>query len=66
MEFLNSILVEVSRHKLGLLRLYSRFVWFSTLVFPFYKMIFMNRHEYSYFGDLLCIDCKTREEYGFL
>jgi hypothetical protein len=29
------------------------FVWFSTLVYPFYKMLFMNRLEFSCFMDFL-------------
>ncbi len=45
MEFLNSILVEVSRHKLGSSQA-QVFVWFSTLCFPVYKMLFMNRLDF--------------------
>ncbi len=52
MEFFNGI-------KSSLLRLLS--VWFSTLIFLFYKMLFINRLEFSYFEDLF----KTRKEYGF-
>jgi hypothetical protein len=28
------------------------FVWFSTLFFPFYKMLFMNRLDFSCFADV--------------
>jgi hypothetical protein len=42
------------------------FVWFSTLVFPFYKMLFMNRLEFSLFHGFFVRVFKTREEYGFL
>ncbi len=45
MEFLNSILVEVSGHKLESSN-DSGFVWFSILNFPFYNIIFLNRLEY--------------------
>ncbi len=46
MEFL----VEVSRHKL---KSYQTrvFVWFSKIIFLFYKMLFMNRLEFSGFVD---------------
>ncbi len=46
MEFLNSILAEISGQKIE----YSQtrvFVSFSTFVFLFYKMLFMNRLEFS-------------------
>ena len=29
------------------------FVWFSSLIFPFYKMILINRLEFSGFVDFL-------------
>ncbi len=54
MEFLNGILLEVV------------FVWFSTLIFPFDKILFMNRLKFSFFVDCLVRIFKTGEEYGFL
>ncbi len=43
------------------------FVWFSSLIFPFYKMLFMNRLEFSCFaGFFLVMIFKTREDYGLL
>ena len=36
------VLVEVSRHKLEPSQIWV-FVWFSILIFPFYKTLFMNR-----------------------
>ena len=42
-EFLDAIFSEVPVHKLV--------VWFSALIFPFYKMLFMNRLEFS---SMLC------------
>ncbi len=56
-KFLNG---SFSRGFSSLLRLV--FVWLATLIFPFYKMLFMNRLEFSFFVRIL----KTREEYGFL
>ncbi len=48
MEFL----VDVSVHKLE--SSYIRvFVWFSTFIFPFYKMQFMNTFKFSFFADFL-------------
>ena len=38
----------------------------TTLIFPFYKMIFMNRLEFSCFADFFVKIFKTTEEYGFL
>ncbi len=64
MEFLNGIIVQVAGHKLE----YSQtlvFVWYSTLIFPFYKMLFMNRLEFSCFPDFLK-DLKSRVEFSFL
>jgi hypothetical protein len=59
MEVLNGIFSEVSGNKLesSLTRV---IVWFSTLIFPFYKLQFMNRLEF--FVRIF----KTREEYCFL
>ncbi len=42
MECLNDILVDVSGHKLDASQT-RVFVWFFTLIFPFCKMLFMNR-----------------------
>ncbi len=54
-EFLNGIfIVEVSGKNSSLIRLV--FVWFSTLIFPFYKVLFMNRLEFSCFADFFCKD----------
>ncbi len=58
-------LVEVSGHKLESSQI-RVFVWFSTLIFPFYKMLFMNRLEFSCFTDFFVKIFKTWEEYGFL
>ncbi len=60
-----AFLVEVSGHKIE----YSQtrvFVWFSTLIFPFYKKLFMmNRLKFSCFDTDMFV-FKSREEYGFL
>jgi len=47
-----AFLVDVSGHKLKSCQT-RVFVWFSTLIFPFYKMLFMNRLEFSCFADFL-------------
>jgi hypothetical protein len=65
MEFLNGILVEVSRQKHESSQTLV-FVWFSTLIFPFFKMLFMKRLEFSCFVDFFVRIFKTREEFGFL
>jgi hypothetical protein len=67
MEFLNAIMyvVEVSGHN----RVFSdsRFcLFFFTLVFPFYKMLFMNSLEFSCLADFFVGIMKTRVEYVFL
>ncbi len=49
-ECLNGILVEVSGH-INSNSQTRDFVWFSTLIFPFYKMLLMNRLEFSCFAD---------------
>jgi hypothetical protein len=49
MEFLNGILVKVSEHKLESSQTQD-FAWFTTLIFPFYKMLFMERLELSCFA----------------
>ncbi len=64
MEFLNAFLVEISGHKLDSSQT-QVFVWFSTHIFPFYKMLFMNRLEFSCFADFFVGIFNTREEYGF-
>jgi hypothetical protein len=46
-------LVEVSGHKLESSQA-RVFVWFSGLIFPFYKMQFMNRLQFS---------CQSRVEF---
>ncbi len=38
------------------------FVWFSTLIFQFHKMVFMNKLEFSYFADFFVMIFITREE----
>ncbi len=53
-----AFLVEVSGHKLESSQT-RVFVWFSTLFFPFYKMLFM----FSCFGDFFERIIKTRVEY---
>jgi hypothetical protein len=42
--------VEVSEHKLESSQT-RVFAWFSTLIFKFYKGLFMNRQEFSCFED---------------
>jgi hypothetical protein len=41
-------------------------VWFSTLTFPFYKMLFMKRLELSCFADFIVKISKGSIEYDFL
>jgi hypothetical protein len=49
MEFLNSISVKVSDK---LESFHTRvFVWFPPLIFLFYKMLFMNRLDFSCIAD---------------
>ncbi len=38
-------------------------VWFSTLLFPLFKMLFMNRLEFSCFADFFVRIFLTIEEY---
>ncbi len=45
-----AFLVKVSVHKLESSQL-RVFVWFSTLIFSFYRLLFMNRLEFSSFAD---------------
>jgi hypothetical protein len=37
------------------------FVWFSTFIFTFYKMLFTNRLEFSCFAQFFAIILKTKE-----
>jgi hypothetical protein len=63
MKFWNGILAEVS----GLYLESSQtldFVWFSTLIFTFYKMLFANRLEFSCIADFFAYIFKTRVESG--
>jgi hypothetical protein len=62
MTFLNGILVDVFGHKLESPQT-RVFVWFPTLIFHFYKTLFMNRLELSCFTSCTF---KTRIEDGFL
>ncbi len=62
---MNGILVVISGHKLKSSES-DVFVWFFTLIFPFYKMSFMNRLDISCFVDFFVRIFKIREEYGFL
>ncbi len=60
--FLTAFLVKVSGHKIKSSQTLVS-VWFSTLIFLFYKMLLLciNRLEFSYFAALF----KTRKEYDF-
>jgi hypothetical protein len=56
-----AFLVGRSGHKLKFLS------GFLPSFFPFYKMLFMNRPEFSFFADIFFVRIfKTREEYGLL
>jgi hypothetical protein len=55
MEFLNGIFNRVFGHKLKSSQT-KFFYWLSTIILPFYKMLFMNRLEFI----------KTRVEHDFL
>jgi hypothetical protein len=57
-----TVLVEVSGHRVESSQTLV-FVWFSTLVFLFYKMLFLIRLEFSCFADFFVWSFKTREEY---
>jgi hypothetical protein len=50
-----AFLVEVSVHKFESFKT-QVFVWFSTLIFPFYKLLLMKRLEFSCFSDFFCKD----------
>ncbi len=60
-----AFLVEVSGHKLESSQTLV-FVWLFTLIFPFFKTLFMNRLEFSCFSDFFVCIFKTRVEFGFL
>ncbi len=60
-----SFLVELFEHKLESSQI-RVFFWFSILIFQFFKMLFMNRLEFSCFADFFERIFKTKEEYGFL
>jgi hypothetical protein len=64
MEFLNDKLAEVSGHKLASSQA-RVFVWFSTQVFLFYKMLFMNSSNFFVRGFSVW-SFKTRVEYNFM
>jgi hypothetical protein len=59
-----AFLVEVSGHKLESSQT-RVFVWFSTLIFSFYKMLFMNRIELSCFADFSKGFLKPEKSMGF-
>jgi hypothetical protein len=54
-------LVKVSGHKLESSQT-RVFVWFSTLIFPFYKMLFTNRLKFTCFPGFFLFMFKTRVE----
>jgi hypothetical protein len=62
MDFFNSILVEISGHKLEFCLV------FSTLIFPFYKMLSMNRPvtRVFFFRKFFARIFKAREEYDMV
>ncbi len=63
MDFLNAAtLVEVSGHKLESSQTRVS-VWFSTPIFPFYDILFMNRLSFSCFADFFARIVTTRVEY---
>ncbi len=64
MEFLNGVLLEVSRHKLKSSQT-RVFVFFSILIFHFYKMLFTNRLEFSCFADFLYVFIKADKSLVF-
>jgi hypothetical protein len=41
------------------------FVWVSTLIFLFYKILFTNRLEFSSFSDFFCEDLKNQRRVWF-
>jgi hypothetical protein len=65
MEFLKGIFFEVSGHKLEFSQT-QVFVWFSTLIFLFYKMTFIKRLEFSYFPDFFVRNFKPKKSIASL
>jgi hypothetical protein len=65
-EFFKSIFVEVSGHKLASSQI-RFFVYFSTLIVPFYKMVFMKSLKFSCFADFFgtIFKSKKKEEFCF-
>jgi hypothetical protein len=61
MEFLNGIFGRGSGHKLEFEKT-RVFLLFSTIIFTFYKMLFMNRLEFSCIPDFVVRISTTREE----
>ncbi len=59
-----AFLAEVTGHKLVSFQTRG-FIWFSNLIFLFYKILFMTRLEFSCFGDFFVRILKTRVEYAF-
>ncbi len=59
-----AFLFEVSGHKLEASQT-RVFVWFSTIIFSFYKMLLMNRLEFSCFADFFVRIFKAREDVWF-
>jgi hypothetical protein len=49
----------------GFLDINSGFFWFSTLIFLFYKMIFVNILEFSCFADFLFVFFKPKKSVVF-
>jgi hypothetical protein len=60
-----AFLVKVSGHRLESSQT-RVFVRFSTLIFAFYKMLFMNRLVFWFHGFFFVGTMKTRIEQGFL
>jgi hypothetical protein len=58
---LMTLLVEISGQKLESSQA-GVFVWFSTLIFPFHRMLLMNRQEFSCFAAFFVRISKIREE----
>ncbi len=59
-----AVLVEVTEHKLEFSQT-RVFVWFSTLIFLFYKILFIYWFEFSGFADFLVRIFKTRRRVCF-
>jgi hypothetical protein len=65
MKFLNGIFSQGFGHKLESSQT-RVFVWFSTFFLAIYKVLYMNRGQFSCFTDLFLRILKTREEFGCL